>query len=97
MSLNRVCPTLCRARALSCPHVSTLSLTHVLSESGRNTAPAHIGRREMQEVFLPVFEKAVRAGALGAMSSYNEVDGVPTSSDHWLLTEQLRETFGFTG
>jgi beta-glucosidase len=49
----------------------------------------HIGRREYQETFLPVFEKAVRAGAQGAMSSYNEVDGVPTTSDRWLLTEQV--------
>ena len=38
-------------------------------ESGRNAAPAHAGRREVQETFLPVFEKAVRAGAQGAMSS----------------------------
>lgn len=66
-------------------------------ESGRNAAPAHVGRREVQETFLPVFEKAVRAGAQGAMSSYNEVDGIPTSSDRWLLTEQLREAFGFDG
>eukprot|EP00040_Diaphanoeca_grandis_P028777 m.167146 g.167146 ORF g.167146 m.167146 type:complete len:979 (+) comp31454_c0_seq3:101-3037(+) len=68
-----------------------------IPESGRNAAPAHIGRREMLETFLPVFEKAVRAGAQGAMSSYNEVDGVPTTSDYWLLTEQLRDTFGFDG
>eukprot|EP01051_Picozoa_sp_SAG22_P009280 SAG22_NODE_764_length_7397_cov_6.955604_4_plen_45_part_00 len=31
------------------------------------------------------------------MSSYNEVDGVPTTSDHWLLTEQMRGEFGFDG
>ena len=66
-------------------------------ESGRNAAPAHAGRREVREIFLPVFEKAVKAGAQGAMSSYNEVDGVPTTGDHWLLTEQLRDEFGFTG
>eukprot|EP01052_Picozoa_sp_SAG31_P079148 SAG31_NODE_38749_length_293_cov_1.592784_1_plen_47_part_10 len=34
---------------------------------------------------------------LSAMSSYNEVDGVPTSGDHWLLTTQLRDEFGFSG
>ncbi len=64
-----------------------LCQAHSVPESGRNAAPAHMGRREVQETFLPVFEKAVKAGALGAMSSYNEVDGVPTSSDRWLLTE----------
>jgi beta-glucosidase len=56
-----------------------------------------MGRRELQEVFLPVFAKAVKAGAQGAMSSYNEIDGVPTSSDYWLMTQQLRGEFGFDG
>ncbi len=41
-----------------------------IGESGRNAAPAHAGRREVQETFLPVFEKAVKAGAQGVMSSY---------------------------
>jgi len=68
-----------------------------IGESGRNAAPAHAGRREVQETFLPVFEKAFKAGAQGAMSSYNEVDGVPTTSDHWLLTTQARDEFGFEG
>ena len=36
-----------------------------IGESGRNAAPAHAGRREVQEIFLPVFEKAVKAGAQG--------------------------------
>lgn len=39
-------------------------------ESGRNAAPAHMGVRELQTVFLPVFAKAVRAGAQGAMSRW---------------------------
>ena len=53
---------------------------HSVPESGRNAAPAHLGRREVQETFLPVFAKAVKAGALGVMSRYNEVDGVPTTT-----------------
>lgn len=36
-----------------------------IGESGRNAAPAHAGRREVQEIFLPVFEKAAKAGAQG--------------------------------
>lgn len=40
-------------------------------EAGRNAAPSHMGVRELQTVFLPVFAKAVRAGAQGAMSRYN--------------------------
>lgn len=45
------------------------ALIDSIGESGRNAAPAHAGRREVQEVFLPVFEKAFKAGAQGAMSS----------------------------
>jgi len=56
-----------------------------------------MGRRELSEIFLAPFKKAVAAGATGLMSSYNEIDGVPTSGDHWLLTELLREDWGFDG
>jgi len=66
-------------------------------ESGRNAAPMHVGWREVEEVFLPVFAKAVKSGAQGVMSSYNEIDGVPTTGDKWLLTEKLMKEFGFTG
>ena len=86
---------------LSDPTATAPMLKHYavysVPESGRNTAPAHMGRREVRSTFLPVFAKAVKAGAQGAMSSYNEVDGVPTTGDRWLLTDQLRGEFGFTG
>eukprot|EP00039_Didymoeca_costata_P020732 m.342240 g.342240 ORF g.342240 m.342240 type:complete len:962 (-) comp21136_c0_seq1:76-2961(-) len=84
-SSNTVAPKLKHYAAYSIP------------ENGANTAPTPIGRRVLQEIFLPPFEKAIRAGAQGIMSSYNEIDGVPTSSDSWLLTEQLRDTFKFQG
>ena len=66
-------------------------------ESGRNAAPAHMGTRELQSTYLPVFAKAIAGGAQGAMSSYNEIDGVPTSGDKWLLTDELRGRLGFDG
>lgn len=67
------------------------------TEGGRNTAPTHMGERELREMHLPSFEAAVRAGAGSVMCSYNEIDGVPVSSDEHLLTEILRDEWGFDG
>ena len=58
-------------------------------EGGHNIAPTFVGRRELRTTFLEPFRKAIAAGAQGIMSSYNEIDGVPTSGDQWLLTEIL--------
>ncbi|WP_374121343.1 glycoside hydrolase family 3 N-terminal domain-containing protein [Paenibacillus sp. LHD-117] len=67
------------------------------SEGGRNAAPARIGARELLEKDLLPFEKAVQAGALSIMTAYNEIDGVPCTSNHELLTRTLREQWGFDG
>ena len=67
------------------------------SEGGRNAAPVHMGLRELHDVDLPPFEKAVAAGALSLMTAYNEIDGVPCTSSHYLLTELLRDKWGFDG
>ena len=62
---------------------------------GHNAAPSQLGGvRGLLQEYLPVFRKAIAAGAQGAMSSYNEVDGVPTSGDPWLLTDVLRGQLG---
>ena len=70
---------------------------HSIPEGGRNTAVSHVGPREMLDTFLPQFEAAVRAGALSIMSAYSEYDGVPCSASHYLLTQKLRQDFGFKG
>jgi beta-glucosidase len=68
------------------------------SEGGRNFAPAHVGRREFIDVFLLPFEMAVReGGALSVMNAYQDIDGEPPAASHWLLTEVLREEWGFDG
>jgi beta-glucosidase len=67
------------------------------TEGGRNTAPAHIGPRELFETHLAPFQKAVHAGAMSVMCSYNEIDGIPVSADRWLLTDVLRGMWGFSG
>lgn len=67
------------------------------SEGGRNGAPAHIGLRELHEVDLYPFRKAVEAGAGSVMPAYNEIDGVPCTSNRYLLHDVLREQWGFDG
>lgn len=68
------------------------------SQAGRNHAPVHAGRRELQDVFLPPFEMAVRdGGARSVMNSYADIDGVPVAASAELLTGLLREEWGFDG
>ncbi len=69
-----------------------------LTDGGFNWNPAHIPPRELREVFLRPFEAAVReAGLYSIMNGYNELDGVPCAASHELLTEILREQWGFEG
>ncbi|WP_328539834.1 glycoside hydrolase family 3 N-terminal domain-containing protein [Streptomyces sp. NBC_00344] len=68
------------------------------SAGARNLAPVRAGARELSDVILPPFEMAVReGGARSVMSSYSEIDGVPTAADPALLTGLLRDTWGFEG
>ncbi|WP_146929696.1 glycoside hydrolase family 3 N-terminal domain-containing protein [Cellulomonas xylanilytica] len=68
------------------------------SQSGRNFAPVHAGRREVEDVLLVPFEMALLdGGARSVMSSYNEIDGVPVAADPSLLTGVLRDRWGFDG
>jgi beta-glucosidase-like glycosyl hydrolase len=68
------------------------------ARAGRNHGPVSMGRRELMDVILPPFETAVAlAGAGSVMNSYSDVDGVPAGADHWLLSDLLREEWGFAG
>ncbi|MFF4837124.1 glycoside hydrolase family 3 N-terminal domain-containing protein [Streptomyces sp. NPDC001315] len=68
------------------------------SAGARNLAPVRAGVREFADITLPPFEMALReGGARSLMAAYNETDGVPASADPGLLTELLREEWGFTG
>lgn len=79
--------------------ISTLKALagHASPESGHNAGAAHLGDRELHEFLLPPFKEAVKAGALSVMSSYNEIDGVPSTSNKYILTDLLRGQWGFTG
>ncbi|WP_169983744.1 glycoside hydrolase family 3 N-terminal domain-containing protein [Microbispora sp. H10836] len=68
------------------------------SRAARNHGPVPMGRRELMDMILPTFETAIaEGGARSVMNSYSDVDGVPAAADPWLLTEVLRDEWGFTG
>ena len=68
------------------------------SQAGRNFAPVHAGRREVQDVLLIPFEMAVIDGGVhSVMHSYAEIDGVPVAADETLLTDLLRGEWSFEG
>jgi beta-glucosidase len=71
---------------------------HGQPEAGANVGPANFSERTLREVFLPSFEAAVKeAGVMSVMASYNEIDGVPSHMNHWLLQKILRDEWGFKG
>jgi beta-glucosidase len=71
---------------------------HGQPEGGTNTAPGNFSERVLREIFLPSFEAAVKeAGVMSVMPSYNEIDGVPSHKNYWLLENVLRQEWGFRG
>jgi beta-glucosidase len=71
---------------------------HGQPESGMNCAPANLSLRVLRETFLSTFREVLReAGAISVMASYNEIDGVPSHANRWLLRDVLRKEWGFKG
>ena len=71
---------------------------HGQPEAGMNVGPAQLPERVLREVFFPPFEAAIKeAGAASVMASYNEIDGIPSHANSWLLNTVLREEWGFQG
>jgi beta-glucosidase len=71
---------------------------HGQPESGNNCAPVNISERVLRETFLYSFEQAIHeGGAISVMASYNEIDGVPSHANRWLLRDVLRNEWGFDG
>ncbi len=57
-----------------------------------------ISERALKEIYLPGFKACVQEGqAKTVMSAYNRINGVPCTESHWLLTEELRDNWGFDG
>jgi beta-glucosidase len=71
---------------------------HGQPEGGTNTAPGNYSERIIRENFLVPFQAAVQKARVGSvMASYNEIDGVPSHINHWLLDRVLRQEWGFRG
>ena len=86
---------------LSNPWSTIATLKHFIgygtTEGGQNGGITVAGNRELRESFLPPFKKAIEAGALSVMTSYNSLDGIPSTCSKALLTDLLRTEWGFNG
>jgi len=87
--------------SLDAPNSIAATLKHFAGygnpEGGRNAAPARMGMRELRDVDLIPFKKAIEAGARSVMTAYNEIDGIPCTVNEQLLDEILRKEWGFDG
>lgn len=67
------------------------------SESGRDYNTVDMSRIRMYNEYFPPYKAAIDAGVLTVMTSFNEVDGIPATGNKWLLTDVLRNQWGFNG
>ena len=67
------------------------------AEGGRDYNTAMISERALRNTYFPAFKACIDAGALTLMTSFNDVDGVPSTGNSWLLQDVLREEWGFEG
>jgi len=67
------------------------------AEAGRDYNSVDMSKIKMFNEYLPPYKAAIDAGVASVMSSFNDVDGVPASGNKWLLTDLLRERWGFDG
>ncbi len=67
------------------------------AEGGRDYNTTMISERALRNVYFPAFKACIEAGALTLMTSFNDVDGLPSTGNDWLLRNVLREEWGFDG
>jgi beta-glucosidase len=67
------------------------------TQGGRDASEADLSQRKLRSYFLPPFQRAVQAGAMTFMTGYQSIEGVPSTCNRWLLTEVLKDEWGFTG
>lgn len=79
--------------------VSTLKhfVAYGVSDGGQNGGSVAIGNRELMQYYMPPFRAAIKAGALSVMTAYNSIDGIPNTSNKYLLTDVLRNQWNFKG
>ena len=67
------------------------------AESGRDYNTAELSEHTLRNVYLPPYRAALEAGVGTFMASFNEINGVPATADRWLMTDILRDEWGFKG
>jgi beta-glucosidase len=90
-----------QGKGLSDPTAVLASAKHYAgyseTQGGRDASEADISHRKLRSYFLPPFERAARAGAMTFMTGYQSMDGVPATVNRWLLTDVLKNEWGFRG
>lgn len=86
---------------LSKPYSTLATLKHFIAygttEGGQNGNQSIVGQRDLLQNFLPPFKKVIDAGALSVMTSYNSLDGIPSTASAELYTDILRHQWHFKG
>lgn len=67
------------------------------AEGGRDYNSTMISERSLRNIYFPAFKAAAEAGAATLMTSFNEIDGVPSTGNKWLLKDVLRDEWGWDG
>ena len=67
------------------------------SEAGRDYNTVDMSEVKMYNDYLPPYKAGIDAGAATVMSSFNDINGIPASGNHWLMTDLLRKQWGFKG
>lgn len=66
-------------------------------EAGRDYNTVDMSRQRMYNEYFPPYKAAIEAGVGTVMTAFNEVEGIPASANRWLMTEVLRDQWGFDG
>ena len=67
------------------------------AEGGRDYNSTMISERSLRNTYFPAFKATAEAGAATLMTSFNEIDGIPSTGNKWLLKDILRDEWGFEG
>lgn len=90
-----------QGKDLSAPNTLMACVKHFAlygaTEAGRDYNTVDMSLVKMYEYYLPPYKAAVEAGVGSVMSSFNEINGMPATGNHWLLTDLLRRQWGFKG
>jgi len=72
-------------------------ILNFVGDGGRDSGPIHLSERRLRETELIPFRACLKSGALSVMAAYNSIDGIPCSSNEWLLNQLLRREMDFKG